>query len=200
MKLRKLYKNNHAISHQLVNITSMSIFICVVLVAIINSVPLSPDTTVYSDTMDKKSMALQTVSMLTDSPGEASDGSPCWESVTDGSDKPLKPLSIGFKMNSYDPKSTDLRLLSLDKIDAFKKFDDADDYEMLKTDIFRLPSYFEYQITLKSLEEPPVIDEEYGSILDDARSAAYQKVNVLVYDPDPAPGSYHYAVLEVKIS
>ncbi len=166
--------------------------------AIINSVPLSPDTTVYSDTMDKKSMVLQTTSMLADTPGEAYDGSPCWEEVTDGVN-PLKPLSVGFKMNPYDSSSTDLRILSLDKIDAFNDLKDDLDYDTVKTDIFRLPSYIELHIILKSLGGGSTY-VEYGSSLENARSISYQKVNVIVYDPNPPPGTYDYATLEVRIS
>ena len=199
MKLRELNKNNYAVSHQLVNITSISIFICVVLVAIINSVPLSPDTTVYSDTMDKKSMVLQTASMLADTPGEAYDGSPCWEDVTDGSN-PLKPLSVGFKMNSYDTTLTYLRVLSMDKIDAFNDLVNDLGYDTVKTDIFRLPSYIDLQIILKFIGDPPPPYVEFGPSLEDARSIAYQKVNVIVYNPNPPPGTYDYATLEVRIS
>jgi len=196
MKLRELNKNNCAVSHQLVNITSISIFICVVLVAIINSVPLSPDTTVYSDTMDKNSMVLQTTSMLADTPGEAYDGSPCWEEVTDGSN-PLKPLSVGFKMNSYDNTPTYLRVLSMDKIDAFNDLVNNLDYDTVKTDIFRLPSSIDLQIILKFIGDPPPY-VEFGPSLQDARSIAYQKVNVIVYNP--STGNYDYATLEVRIS
>lgn len=196
MKLRELNKNNCAVSHQLVNITSISIFICVVLVAIINSVPLSPDTTVYSDTMDKNSMVLQTTSMLADTPGEAYDGSPCWEEVTDGSN-PLKPLSVGFKMNSYDNTPTYLRNLSMDKIDAFNDLVNNLDYDTVKTDIFRLPSSIDLQIILKFIGDPPPY-VEFGPSLQDARSIAYQKVNVIVYNP--STGNYDYATLEVRIS
>jgi len=88
---RRLYSDNYAVSHQLVSIASLSIFILVVLAAVINSVPISPDTNAISDITDKKTMALQISTILTDS------------------------STVGVKMY---PGSSQPRLLSLTKINA----------------------------------------------------------------------------------
>lgn len=206
MKLRKLNKNNYAVSHQLVNIISIPLFIIVVLVVIINSAPLSPDTTVYSLTMDKKSMALQTASMLTDTPGEAADGSSCWEELTDdGTDTGtlLKPRSIGFRMNPYDYESstsTDLRILSLKKINALNDLITEYTYDTVKTDILRLPNYVDFFIYIDFIE-PTISDIEIpnGFSLENSKILITKSVNVLVCDPDTT-FSYDYATLQVKIS
>jgi len=206
MKLRKLNKNNFGVSHQLVNIISIPLFIIVVLVVIINSVPLSPDTTVYSLTMDKKSMALQTASMLTDTPGEASDGSSCWEEVTDdGTDTGtlLKPRSVGFSnMPVFVASSINLdssRILNKKKMDALNDLITEYTYETVKTDIFRLPNYVDFYIYIDFVE-PTISDIEIpvGGSLGNSKILVTKYVNVLVCDPSIP--SYDYATLQVQIS
>ena len=207
MKLRKLNQNNYAVSHQLVNITSMTVFICIVLVAIINSVPLSPDTTVYSYTMDKKSIALQTTSILIDTPGKALDGSPCWEDVKQ-SGNILYPESIGFRMNySYNVSnsnitSNNLRLLSLKKIKALTSFDTTTGYETLKTEVFNLPSYFEYNISI-NFQKNNFDNISYGPSMEGSSITVTKTINAVVYDPDrasPTYDNYDYAKIRVRIS
>ena len=198
IRFRKLYNNNNAISHQLVNIASISIFISVVLATVINSVPLSPDTSTLSDITDKKSMALQLSNILIDTPGMAFDGSPCWESVTDdglGTGTLLNPLSIGFKMNPADLTSNDLRLLSYKKIVTLTDVN----YDYLKTDIFGLPSYFDVYIKVDFLVSPPT-DFEYGYAKTN-NLLVTKTTNVIVYDnEDTEPWDYAYALLQVKIT
>jgi len=193
VRFRRLYSDNYAVSHQLVSIASISIFMCVVLAAVINSVPISPDTVALSDITDKKSMALQISTILTDSPGLASDGSPCWEE--DEFDTFI-PKSVGFKTNPGQSQSSQIRLLSLKKIDKLETFA-VNNYDILKTQIFVLPSYIDFNINIKFLDDPdnPLI---IGQSLTSTNLLVTRSVNVVVYDS--ISGDYEYAILQVKIA
>jgi len=195
-RFRRLYSDNYAVSHQLVGIASISIFMCVVLAAVINSVPISPDTAALSDITDKKSMALQISTILTDSPGIASDGSSCWEEdVFDA----FIPESVGFKTNPEQSQSSQIRLLSLDKIIKLETFAD-NNYDILKTQIFTLPSYIDFNININFLDE--LIDDiSIGQSLAETNLLVTRSVNVLVlYDSISDPPVYEYAILQVKIA
>lgn len=195
-RFRRLYSDNYAVSHQLVSIASISIFMCVVLVAVINSVPISPDTVALSDITDKKSMALQISTILTDSPGVASDGSPCWEEdVFDA----FIPESVGFKTNPKQSQSSQIRLLSLKKIIKLEVFA-GNNYDILKTHIFDLPSYIDFNININFLAEDISGDISIGQSLASTNLLVTRSVNVLVYDPDSDPPAYEYAILQVKIA
>jgi len=193
VRFRRLYSDNYAVSHQLVSIASISIFMCVVLAAVINSVPISPDTVALSDITDKKSMALQISTILTDSTGKALDGSPCWE--IDEFDAFI-PESVGFKTNPGQSQSSQTRLLSLEKINKLKTFAD-NNYDILKTQIFALSSYIDFNINIHFLDVL-ISDISIGQSLAVTNLLITRSVNVIVYDP--TSGDYEYAILQVKIA
>lgn len=200
MKIRSLRQNDTAVSHQLVSIASISIFICVVLATVINSVPVSPDTTSISDMTDKQSMALQISTMLIDTPGLAPDSSTTWES-SELTTRSCLPYSVGFRLNpGYSltiSESNYARILSWAKIHAIDQ--DVISYDDLQTEIFGLPSYINFNINVNFADDS-ITDVEYGPSLDYSKLLVTKTISVVIYDDLGSESwDYEYATLQVKI-